>query len=239
MVQQILISLRNKEQFTFEVFVVSKAQAIFQVANTVNSKNPIVLFHCQDSPAVSLFDVSSLNHYIALFFDKKEASFVYRGCCSALFQNEAYPFLQNQHQLVLFLPYPIGFDAAEVKSLSIIYSNKNLNWPQAVESNCHFKIPSSCEKYYDLEILNPMRIEVVSNEDFLKLDDLMPLFIETAYGASPNLSSLHFLATEKCVRYATIQKSYLSGYYHGITFFEFGPNDSSPSIISRKHELHL
>ena len=239
MLQQIRISLGNQEQFTYKVFVVSTSQAMVQVANTVNSKNPLVLFHCQDSPSVSLFDVSSLNEYIALFFDKQDVSFVYRGSSSVLFKNEVYPLLQNQHQLVLFLPYPHDFDAAEINSLSITYSNKNLNWPQVVESNCHFKVPFSCIKNYDLEILNSMRIEVVSNEDFLKLDDLTPLFIETFYGASPSLSSLHFLDTEKNVHYATIQKSYLSGYYHGITLYEFGPNDSSPRIISKKHELNI
>ncbi len=239
MLQVVQISLKNKDPLKFKASVVSISQTLVPVVKYVNQENPIVLFNCQDSPSISLLDVSALNNYVALYFDKDGERFIYRGASSPFDENENNSLVQSHYKLVLFIPYPLDFNIMEIKSINIAYSNATLNWPNALDSNYHFKIPLESVKNYNLEVLNPLKIQTVSNEEFLKIDDLLPLFMETVHGINPSLNSLHFLAKEKCVKYATIQKSYLSGYYHGITIYEYGQNDSSPRIIDKKNETYI
>jgi len=239
MLQVVQISLKNKAQLKFNTTVVSIPQTLVSVAEYVNLENPVLLFNCQDSPLISLFDVSSLKNYVALYFDKHNHFFVYRGASFHIDENEGNAMLQTQHKIVLFIPHPLDFDIVEVDDLNITYSNDTLNWPHTIDSNYIFKIPQQSADNYKLDVLAPLNVNKVSNEEFLKIDGILPLFIETVHGASPSLTSLHFLAKEKCVRYATIQKSYLSGYYHGITIYEYGQNDLFPRVIDKKNEIHI
>ena len=104
--------------------------------------------------------------------------------------------------------------------------NNNYFWIQSIANhdiygNLEFKIPENKADNYPIGELKKLNINIVSPEEFLKVDDQsIPLFIETSYGMSPDIGVVKFIANPK-FKFAVIRSSFLSGHLFGLTIKEY------------------
>ena len=117
----------------------------------------------------------------------------------------------------------------------MIDRNNNYLWIQSIVNNdiygkLEFKIPKNKVDNYPLEELKKLNINIVSPEEFLKVDDKsIPLFFETSYGMSPDVEIVKFIANPK-FKFAVIKSSFLSGHLFGLTIKEYDSSKTESMI---------
>lgn len=113
----------------------------------------------------------------------------------------------------------------------MIDRHNNYLWIQSIVNhdiygNLEFKIPQNKADNYPIEELKKLNINIVSPEEFLKVDDQsIPLFTETSYGMSPDIGIVKFIANPK-FKFAVIKSSFLSGYLFGLTIKEYDSSET-------------
>jgi hypothetical protein len=117
-------------------------------------------------------------------------------------------------------------------NLIMIDRNNNFLWNQSIVNNdiygkLEFKIPKNIVDNYTLKELKKINLNIVSPEEFLKVDNLsIPLFFETCYGMSPDIEIVKFIANPK-FKFAVIKSSFLSCNLFRLTIKEYDSSKQS------------
>jgi hypothetical protein len=231
--------LKNKATLDLNVALVSTSKSYISVFDHISDEAPLVLFHLKQPNLVTQLDVTHLQNYQVLYFEKNNNLFDFKGLTYCNSDGEGNFVLQTQYKIVLFIPKSISIPIALLKGLHIFYSNKTLHWPKAICKSFTFKIPLSHVDSYNLSILKPLDIKQVSTQVFYEPSDSLPLLIKTLYQTVPEDAFLYDLAKHQTIRYAILFKSYLSGYFHGISIYEMSPSNLIPNLIYQENEIHI
>ena len=92
---------------------------------------------------------------------------------------------------------------------------------------------------YNLSALAPLAIKKVSINEFYSISKDLPLFVKIPQKTYPDDSFLHLMAKRETIRFAVLQKSYLSGYLHGISIYEISPKITIPNLIHQENEVYI
>lgn len=233
------LSLKNKATQNLNPALVSSSKSYISVLDHISDEAPLVLFHLKQPNLVTQLDVTHLQNYQVLYFEKNNTLFDFKGLTYCTSDGEGNFVLQTQYKIVLFVPNSISIPIASLKGLHIFYSNKTLHWPKAIGKSFTFKIPLSHVDSYNLSILEPLDIKQVSMQAFYAPSDLLPLFIKSVYQTVPDDAFLYDLAKCQTIQYAVLFKSYLSGYLHGISIYEMSPSNLIPNLIYQENEIHI
>jgi hypothetical protein len=233
------LSLKNKATLNLNVALVSTSKSYISVLDHISDEVAIVLFHLKQPNLVTQLDVTLLQNYQVLYFEKNNTLFDFKGLTYCNNVSQGNFILQMQYKIVLFIPKSISIPIAKLKGLHIFYSNKTLHWPKAICKSFTFKIPLTHVDSYNLSILEPLDIKQVSTQAFYEPSDSLPLLIKTLYQTVPDDAFLYDLAKRQTIRYAVLFKSYLSGYLHGISIYEMSPSNLIPNLIYQENEIHI
>ena len=233
------ISLKNKGTLNLNTALVSTSKSYISVLDHISDESPLVLFHLKQPNLVTQLDVTQLQNYQVLYFEKNNNLFDFKGLTYCTSDGEGNFTLQTQYKIVFFVPNSISIPIESLNGLYIFYSNKTLHWPEAICKSFTFKIPLSHVGSYNLSILEPLDIKQVSMQEFYAPSDSLPLFIKTLYQTVPDEAFLKDLAKRQTIRYAVIFKSYLSGYLHGVSIYEMSPSNLIPKLIYQENEIHI
>lgn len=233
-----LLFKKNETQ-QLRVTLVSTSQKFLAVNEFFTNDSPSVLFHITHSNHLSQFDISGLHLYTCLTFEKRGSNFEFQrvfDCETCLAENFN---LLTLDKVVLFLPTSLLNGLEQLRGLYIFYSNNTLHWPIKIRDKYDFKIPECHQNNYNLSALAPLAIKKVSINEFYSISNDLPLFVKIPQKTYPDDSFLHLMAKRETIRFAVLQKSYLSGYLHGISIYEISPKITIPNLIHQENEVYI
>lgn len=101
------LSLKNKANLDLNVALVSSSKSYISVLDHISDEAPIVLFHLKQPNLVTQLDVTHLQNYQVLYFEKNNTLFDFKGLTYCTSDGKGNFVLQTQYKIVLFVPKSI------------------------------------------------------------------------------------------------------------------------------------
>lgn len=233
------LEFKDKPSVQLQPTIVSTAQAKVWLKHYIAIGQSPFFFHLTHEESLTTFDVSGEQNYLLLFFQHegscirfKEAIIYYKATQDPL-------VLETSYKLVLVLPSTALPSIEGLQSLYIRYCNDTLLWPTAIADKFVFKIPEVNKHSFAYKALAPLNIQFVSQDEFYRPTQELPLFIKVPQQTIPNDAFLYELAKKQKIRFGVICKSYLSGYLFGIHIYEMSPSNLIPNLIYQENEIYI
>lgn len=138
---------KDKTFLPLQPVVVSEAYSKVWLNHHITTAQSHFLFHFTHEELITTFDVSGIEKYVLLFFQKeasgiqfKEAVFYYTAQSPTL--------VETSYKLALVLPLTALQSVEGLQSLYVKYSNDTLSWPTAIAGKYAFKIPEKQKQSY-------------------------------------------------------------------------------------------